>query len=228
MNTPRFFPHRWLLLTCAFVLAGTGVARAQIVGPGVARFPQRARIFYPGGIPYGGAARARQAAMRRLARQAAMRQRVASANRRVVAVRSHKGGKSGVALGSEVSALLQRHAALATKLPPDLRRLDETQLPTVKQLPLPAQFAYLSTVEDYPTLLPQEQTRLRDLLKAMAALNVGNRRRFVTAVEQRLGNVDGDTTRLASIRTRPHDACFDLLADLHGVPKHVAARAKRS
>jgi hypothetical protein len=118
---------------------------------------------------------------------------------------------ASIDLATEAQALRERHGALLSNLPADLRRLDGQALPMVERLPALAQIAYLTTVEDYPRLGSFERSRLRSVMQGLAGLPAADRDRFVTAAAKQLEPVQGDAQRLKEARSKPHDTLFGLL-----------------
>lgn len=118
-------------------------------------------------------------------------------------------------LDTALPSLQERHTALVNKLPPDLRRFDARALGVVNQLPKVAQYSYLSTLEDYDTLSPDEQGRVGKLIRGLAGL--GSHEPDLVASASRSFGALG-----ASAASSPHETCFKLQDEVDRV-KGVAA-----
>ena len=122
-----------------------------------------------------------------------------------------------VDLATDLQSLQGRHAALVAKLPTDLRRLDSRALAVVNQLPRVAQYSYLSTVEDYETMSPDERTRFGKVVKGLADL--GPRQgQFVQAATPSFAALETDKARLHEAVTASHVTCFKLQEELDRFP----------
>lgn len=122
-----------------------------------------------------------------------------------------------VDLATDLQSLQGRHPALVAKLPNDLRRLDSRALAVVSQLPRVAQYSYLSTVEDYETMSPDEQARFGKVIKGLADL--GPREgQFVQSATPSFSALETDKARLHQAVTQPHVTCFKLQEELDRLP----------
>ena len=155
------------------------------------------------------------------------RKPAAQANKRrpTVNVKSD-GQRASIDLTSEVQALKGRHDALVAKLPADLRRLDPKVMATVDRLPPLAQFSYLTTVEDYPTLLSGDQGHLRTLMTGVSDLSDKDRDRFVEGAGKSFGTLEADATQFKAARNQPHATCFKLNTDLNALSNPLPAATK--
>lgn len=136
--------------------------------------------------------------------------------------------KADVQLQSEVQALRDRHEALLAKLPFSMRNLDKQALPTVERLPLIAQYGYLTTIEDYPSLASPEQRKLHDTMQSLSGMREPERSNYVTSATKTFGSLQNSPSQMKSARSRPHDTCFqiqDTVAQFRAAPKAPATAA---
>jgi hypothetical protein len=122
-----------------------------------------------------------------------------------------------VDLATDLQSLQSRHSSLVAKLPTDLRRLDSRALAVVTQLPRVAQYSYLSTVEDYETLTPDEQGRFGKVVKGLADLGP-REAQFIQAATPSFSALEVDKDRLHRAVTTPHATCFKLQEELDRLP----------
>jgi hypothetical protein len=120
-------------------------------------------------------------------------------------------------LDTALPSLQERHTALVNKLPPDIRRFDARALGVVNQLPKVAQYSYLSTLEDYDTLSPDEQGRVGKLIRSLAGL--GSHEPDLVASASRSFGALG-----ASAASTPHETCFKLQDEVDRVKGAAAPR----
>jgi len=115
-----------------------------------------------------------------------------------------------VDVDTALPSLQERHSALVGKLPPDLRRFDARALRVVNQLPKVAQYSYLSTLEDYDTLSPDEQGRVGRIIRGLAGLgsHEADLVSSATRTYDALGNAAAST---------PHETCFKLQDEVNRV-----------
>jgi hypothetical protein len=144
-------------------------------------------------------------------------------NRRPTVNVKSDGKRAVIDLSSEVQALKGRHDALVAKLPSDLRRLDPKVMTTMDRLPALAQFSYLTTVEDYPQLLSNEQGQLRTVITGVADLSDKDRDRFVEGASKSFRAVESDAAQMKAARNSPHATCFKLNSDLTALQNPPAA-----
>lgn len=210
MITRKLGTSPWIVAAGAALLSvgmiGPAVARTYVLTPyGPMAVPQRR-----GRNPY--AQRARQPAAR-------------TNNRRPTVNVKGDGKRASIDLTSEVQALKGRHDALVAKLPADLRRLDPKVMATIDRLPPLAQFSYLTTVEDYPTLLAADQAHLRTVMTGISDLSDKDRDRFVEGAGKSFGALEADETQFKAARNQPHATCFKLNTDLDALKNPPAASA---
>jgi hypothetical protein len=106
-------------------------------------------------------------------------------------------------LATDVDALKQRHPAAVTKLPALMRSMDKNALALVEQLPLLAQDAYLLSVENYPTLQPDEKGQVETVMRALSELPTADQPRFKEAAAKTFTTLTSDTKQLAAARKTP-------------------------
>lgn len=115
-----------------------------------------------------------------------------------------------VDLDTALPALQERHPALTGKLPPDIRRFDARALRVVNQLPKVAQYSYLSTLEEYDTLSPDEQSRVGKLIRGLAGLG-SHEPDFLAAASRTFSTLG------SSAASTPHETCFKLQDEIDHV-----------
>lgn len=122
-----------------------------------------------------------------------------------------------VDVDTALPALQERHAALANKLPADIRRFDARALRVVNQLPPVAQYSYLSTLEEYDTLTPDEQGRVGKLIRGLAGLG-SHEADLVASATRTFGALGG------AAASTPHETCFKLQDEVDRVTGVVPPR----
>jgi hypothetical protein len=121
-----------------------------------------------------------------------------------------------VDVDTALPSLQERHASLVGKLPPDLRRYDPRALKVVNQLPKVAQYSYLSTLEDYDTLTPDEQGRVGKLIRGLAGLG-SHEPDLISSANRSFGALP------AGAASSPHATCFKLQNDIDQVTGAAAS-----
>lgn len=122
-----------------------------------------------------------------------------------------------VDVDTALPSLQERHPALVGKLPPDVRRFDARALKVVNQLPKVAQYSYLSTLEEYDTLTPDEQGRVGKLIRGLAGLG-SHEADLVASANRSFGSLP------SSAASSPHETCFKLQEDIDRVTGAVPSR----
>lgn len=190
------------LAVAGLMLPGPTRAQVREVAPGVWASGRPAQPGYARRNRFGPG----YPAGRRIARS--------GANRRPTVNVKGDGKKAAIDLSSEVQALKSRHTALVAKLPAELRHLDPAVMSTVERLPMLAQFSYLTTVEDYPTLPSADQTQLKAAMQGIDSLSDRDRDRFVESAGKTFGDIESSASQVKTARSAPHATFFKVNTEL--------------
>lgn len=113
-------------------------------------------------------------------------------------------------LQTEVQALKDRHPALTANLPVELRRLDRDTGPLLERMPLLVQDVYYRTVEDYPSLSPDDQRRLGDTLRGLHSVSAVDQTTLVNEAAKEFGPIQADASQRKDALNRSHQTLFRL------------------